>query len=99
MKRLTILLMLLLGLCAGCGYGEVSPKSYEIAKSLYNITNRQLTDRLEIITVEIETAEEKNEISPKEAKWLCSIVKRAEQEQWQKAMKESRQMMEDQIAN
>ncbi len=96
MKQVTISLMLVL--MTGCGYGEVSPKSYEIAKSLYNITNRKLTDSLEIITVEIETAQKNNEISSKEAEWLGAIVEKAERKKWQQAMKEARQMMEDQIA-
>ena len=90
--------MLLLAFFTGCGYGEISPKCYEIAKSLYSISNRKLTDKLEIITVEIETAKEKNEISSKEAKWLDAIVEKAEQENWHQATKEARKMMEDQIA-
>lgn len=97
MKHFIFALMLLLVFCVGCGNGEVSPKTYEFAQSLYNISNRKLTDKLESITEQVETAQVEGEISLKEAKWLNAIVKKAEREEWQQAMKDARQMMEEQI--
>ena len=92
---------LLLVICftvPGCGYGEVSPTSYELAKSLYNVSNRKLSDRLQQVTERIDNAEANEEVSSREAKWLRNIVEQAEREQWDKAMQAARRMMEDQIS-
>ena len=83
---------------SGCGYGKVSPTTYELAKSLYNVSNRKLSDKLDIVEERIETAETSKEISAREAKWLRGIANLAEQEQWNKAMKSARRMMEDQVS-
>lgn len=91
--------LLLIGLVAvfGCGYGEVSPTAYELAKSLYNISNRKLNDKLDDVEELIETAEEEKQISDKEARWLKAVLRDAEKAKWEKAMKSARQIMEDQI--
>lgn len=84
-------------LITGCGYGEVSSTTYEYAKSLYNITNRRLADRLPQAREQIVAAREAGEIPAKEAAWLLKIVDRAEAQRWTSAMKSCRQIMEDQI--
>ena len=45
MKYRWVFLLLGLLVMTGCGYGDVSPATYEIAKSLYNISNRKLSDQ------------------------------------------------------
>ena len=98
MKRLAILLLCVTFCFTGCGgYGEVSPKAYEIATSLYNVSNRKMADRLELVSEQITTARENDEISEGEEKWLGSIVDKAEDENWEQAMKAARRMMEDQV--
>ena len=94
-----------LGLCllvvslviSGCGYGEVSPKTYELAKSLYSISNRKLSDKLDVAKEQIQLAHAGQEISDQEASWLHDIVERAENERWDQAMKSARRIMEDQV--
>lgn len=95
--NLSITWLPLLLLVAGCGYGEVSPKTYEFAKSLYNISNRKMPEKLDDVKSLIDTAVENEEISAKEAKWLNSIVEDAENEKWKKAMASARQIMDDQV--
>lgn len=97
MKHRWIFLLLGLLVMTGCGYGDVSPVTYEIAKSLYNISNRKLSDHVHVAKEQITTSCECGEISEKEAKWLLAIAKDAERECWQQAMKSARRLMEDQV--
>lgn len=97
MNRIAITFLLCCVFVAGCGYGEVSPKSYEIAKSLYNISNRKLSDQLDKVKGHINQATENEEISSTEAKWLRAIAQKAERGDWKRAMQDARRMMEDQI--
>jgi len=98
MWRFVVTAFLLSIFCTGCGYGEVSPKTYELATSIYNVSNRKMTDKLESVTEQIETALEQEEISEKEAGWLVAIVEQAEKQNWDKAMKDARRIMEDQVS-
>ena len=93
-----IFLLLYLPFTHGCGYGEVSPKTYELAKALYNISNRKLDDKLADVKLQIAEELGKEEISKQEANWLNEIVERAERQEWGNAMKSARRMMEDQVA-
>ena len=82
---------------SGCGYGEVSPVTYEYAKSLYNVTNRRLDDHLNKIHTQILESKERGEISAKEAEWLLDIHAEAKKGNWETAMKSSRKLLEDQV--
>lgn len=97
MKRAWTFLLLGCLVLTGCGYGDVSPATYEIAKSLYNISNRKLSDHVHVAKEQITTSCECGKISDKEAKWLLAIAKDAERERWQQAMQSARRLMEDQI--
>ena len=98
MRRFALTVLLLSIFCSGCGYGDVSPKTYELATSLYNVSNRKLTGKLEAVTEQIESAQEQEEITAKEAGWLVAIVEQAQAENWDKAMKNARRIMEDQVS-
>lgn len=82
----------------GCGYGQVSPTTYELAQSLYTVSNRRLTDQLEAVEQRIELAQENGEVSSQEAEWLNAIANQAKRQQWKKAMKSARRVMEDQVS-
>lgn len=100
MKRtLTLLLLCSAVFVAGCGYGEVSPTAYELSMSLYSVSNRKLGDRLPVVDKRIALARSEGEISVREAEWLNEIVELAEEQEWKKAMKQARRMMEDQVSN
>lgn len=98
MSRYTIAFAVGLVFIVGCGYGKVSPTTYEIAKSLYSISNRKLGDHLHLAKEQIVKSRENGDISDKEAKWLNAIVEHAEQERWEKAMNSARRIMEDQVS-
>jgi uncharacterized lipoprotein YmbA len=89
---------LLLGtvLLTGCGYPEVSPQTYAIAKALYSVCNQKNPERLKTVQELIQKSLEKEEISAREADWLKAIIAQAEAGEWETALLETRQMMEDQ---
>ena len=81
---------------SGCGYPEVSPKTYEISKALYSVCNQKSVERLEVVQKLIQSSLENKEISASEADWLSGIIKQAQEGKWESAMQESRRMLEDQ---
>ena len=96
-KPLVLVVLLELGLAGGCGYGDVSPATYQYAKALYNITNRKLADRLPAVEQQIAVSREAGDVLPHEADWLPAIIDTAKNKRWEKAMRAARRMMEDQI--
>lgn len=93
--RALLVLLIAIGL-PGCGYPDVSPKTYELAKALYSACNRQSEEQLARVVELIETTNEAGEISDREAKWLTAIVDQADAGEWEQAMSEARQLLEDQ---
>jgi len=90
---LTIVLILF----SGCGYPDVSERTYEISKALYSACNRQSVEHLAKIEKAISNASKSEEISAQESKWLNQIIKTARDGDWKSATAESRKLMEDQI--
>ncbi|QDU41012.1 hypothetical protein Mal4_53770 [Maioricimonas rarisocia] len=97
MKRLWILATACLIGVSGCGYPEVSPKTYELAKALYSACNRRSPEHLEKVDHLAEAARESGEITEKESQWIRNIVEQARSGEWEPAALESRQLMEDQV--
>lgn len=79
------------------GYGEVSPKTYEYAKALYSICNRQDEPRLEKIERMIADSQSAGDISEREAKWLREIIAQARSGDWETATGRARRMLTDQV--
>ena len=86
-------------LFSGCGYPEVSPKTYELAKALYSATNLNQVERLDAVETLINDAVEREEISSSEADYLLGIISRARDGDWEHAQQETRKLMEDQIGS
>ena len=81
---------------SGCGYPEVSPKTYEVANALYAAANRQSTEHIDkavAITEELLAAEE---ISEREADWLKAIAEQASSGDWNGAAAKARKLIADQ---
>ncbi|MCA9019630.1 MAG: hypothetical protein KDA74_05785 [Planctomycetaceae bacterium] len=93
---LTMLFLITLLPLNGCGYPEVSPKSYEISKALYSVCNQKSTERLETVQTLIQSSLKKSEITEREAGWLNAIVASANEGKWETATQEARRLMEDQ---
>ncbi|MBD3672282.1 MAG: hypothetical protein HUJ26_02035 [Planctomycetaceae bacterium] len=83
----------------GCGYPDVSPQAYSIAKSLYSATNLKQTDRLNAIESLIEESLKQEELSDREAAYLKEIIETARAGDWEDAQQEVRELMEDQIGS
>ena len=94
--RLACVLTFILVL-VGCGYGEVSPATYQYAKALYSICNRRAESQLDQAGEQIEAARSRGELSEQEAKWLKQILDDAAEGDWEAATKAARRMMEDQV--
>ena len=83
---------------AGCGgYGDISPDTYQYAKALYAITNRQVADKLDQVSQQIDLAQRQKRLADHEAQWLDEIIDDARAGQWKAANRAARQMMEDQV--
>lgn len=91
------LLLLTAAHLVGCGYSQVSPTTYELAKALFSITNRQATDMLAKAEARIDQAVKAEQISQQEAQWLTEIVELARDGDWASAHAAARRLMEDQI--
>lgn len=81
----------------GCGYPEISPKSYELATALYSACNRHSEEHLAKVSDLMETHAESGDITDREFEWLQAIVEQAEEGDWEAAASEARQIMNDQV--
>ncbi|WP_442481675.1 hypothetical protein [Aeoliella sp. SH292] len=81
----------------GCGYGEVSPKTYEYTQALYSITNRQSTEKLAEFESKLAEAQTAKELNDSEFDLLSDIVATAKSGDWKSAQGECRELMEAQI--
>ncbi|NQV27353.1 MAG: hypothetical protein HQ518_23645 [Rhodopirellula sp.] len=82
--------------CVGCGYPEVSPKTYEISKALYSMCSLKREQDLARVTDVISQARDAQELSDSESAWLMAIVGQAQKGKWQSAASEARKILEDQ---
>lgn len=96
MKQIQILAVACLIGAAGCGYPEVSPKTYELVKALYSACNRRSEEHLEKVEALTEAARESGEITDRESQWIREIVEQARNGEWEPATLESRAILEDQ---
>ena len=98
--RVALLLSAPLLAATGCGgYGEVSPTTYQYAKALYSVTNRQQTAQLDTVSAQIEQARESGELPDREAGWLQAIVDDARAGDWKTANSAAREMMQEQVSH
>jgi chromosome condensin MukBEF ATPase and DNA-binding subunit MukB len=81
----------------GCGYGEVSPKTYEYTQALYSITNRQSSDKLAEFESKLEKAKTAQELNDSEFNLLSDIVATAKSGDWKSAQGDCRELMEAQV--
>ena len=101
-KLLLLVGLLLAGLVVWklfiAGYGEISPKTYELANALYAICNQGDEERLGRFESLVEKSLESEEISHREAGWLNQIVETARSGDWETASTSCREMIADQVA-
>lgn len=81
----------------GCGYGEVSPVTYEYAKALYSLSNRRAAERIDAVETQIAAAAEAGELPQREAGWLLDICGQCRNGDWDGAQAAARRMMSDQV--
>ena len=86
-----------IGFVGGCGYPKVSSRTYEIAKALYAVCNREQSDKLESVVALINDSLHDGSISTAESRWLRAVIEQARAGEWESATRETRQILEDQI--
>lgn len=96
-RRLAAIVVIAALMPSGCGYGPVSDTSYQYAKALYALSNRQSTDRVDAVQAQIDATEEAGELPPREAKWLRDICAQCRDGNWDAAQANARRMMTDQL--
>ena len=97
MRQFCVLLALLLIMAAGCRrYGDVSTTTYEYAQALYGACSQQDAARLEKAEQFINDALAGGDISEAEHGYLMDIVELAQDEQWDEAAQDARQLMQEQ---
>lgn len=96
-KWVRLMMLLIAALSIGCGYSEVSPATYQYAKALYSVANRQASGPLDDIGAKIAAAQDAGEINARERKYLDEILDDARAERWEAATQAARSLMEAQI--
>lgn len=81
----------------GCGYPEISPRAYELSKTLYSTCSLKRESDLDKITELITQAQSMSELTDSEGEWLAGIVNQARSGDWQSASEEARAILDDQV--
>lgn len=76
---------------------EMSGPGYQYAMALFSVCNRQDTGRLEGLMAQVAKAESAGEITARDARWLASIMRKAEKGRWSEASASVRKLMELQV--
>ncbi|MEM7311772.1 MAG: hypothetical protein AAF497_01345 [Planctomycetota bacterium] len=95
--RRLLCVSLLAGVIGCGGYGKVSPKAYEFAKSLYSVSNQRSTERLEAVQSIVDEAHQAGQLTDKEHDWLNDIITQGKNGDWESARQSCRRVMEDQV--
>ncbi|MEL7496576.1 MAG: hypothetical protein AAFN77_03140 [Planctomycetota bacterium] len=80
----------------GRGYGEVSPATYELAKSLYSACLKKSDEHLNRVD-DLLNQNDTPPIPSNERRWLNQIIKQAQNGDWESAAQKAKRMMEDQV--
>jgi len=86
-----------LTLCGCGGYDGLSTTGYEYSKALYALSNKQKSERIELIEQQIDEDTKSGKLPAREASWLLDICEKCQAQQWKAAQAEARRMMEDQV--
>lgn len=78
-------------------YGEISPRAYDYAMALFSACNQKKVDKVNEIGVLIEQDAQKGQLASRETRWLQAIITQASNGNWDRANREIRSIMEDQI--
>lgn len=89
-------LLLFLAIVAGCGYPDVGPGAFELAKALYTVCDMQEKEQLDNFRSRMNAEYEAGAISSAERDVLKDIVATAEAGEWEEAEREARQLLLDQ---
>ncbi|MBI1310345.1 hypothetical protein GC176_03485 [bacterium] len=81
----------------GCGYPEVSQKTYDVANALFAASNRRSAEHIEKAAVLVSELQAAGEITEREAGWLLEIVEQARSGDWDGAATEARTLIADQV--
>ena len=81
------------------GYGLLSEQGYQISLATYSACNRKDTDTLNELVELIQAGQTTGELSKQESGWLIDIIETARSGDWDAAMQEARQLLDDQVTS
>jgi hypothetical protein len=96
--RMIRALVALCAICAGCGYGEVSPAAYGYAEAVYAVASRRAVDRVDDLQTRLDRAQAEGQLSDREAGWLRELVGDCRAERWTEAQHGARRLIESQAS-
>lgn len=82
---------------AGCGYPEVSPDTYELAKALHTVFNQKSETDLQRARALVEQRHAGGQISAAERDYLLDMIESADGGEWSAAEEEARKLISDQV--
>lgn len=94
--------LLILAVClllSACGrrYPEIGPKAYEVGRTVYNVTSLKRSEQLPQVRSLIDNERSSGGLTSREQDVLLGIVAIAEQGDWDRARRESRRLLGDQV--
>lgn len=79
------------------GYGEISKNAYDLAIASYGACLSQSETRIAKVESLLADPAFAIDMSDQEQKWFRDLIAKTKSDQWQKAAKIARRMMEDQV--
>jgi hypothetical protein len=95
-NRMLILAMALCAVCAGCGYGDLSPDAYSYAKAIDGVASRRAADRVAAVESQVDRALETGSLNDREADMLRDLLDYCRAEHWDDARRGARRLLESQ---
>ncbi len=78
------------------GYGELSPKGYQLAMALYSACNRKDATQLEKVAKLLDQSNAQGDLPAADAKWLTKVLELGRAQDWDSANQMIRRIMMDQ---
>lgn len=88
--------LILSGLICGCGYPQVSPGTYELAKVIDNLCSYRKPEQIDVARELIRKEHASRAISDSEQTLLMRILDQAQSGDWQGAGQEARELLQAQ---
>ena len=94
---LAIASLVALFLWLNSGYGQISKNAYDLAIASYGACLSKSETRMEKVESLLADPVFANDMSDQEQQWFRDLIAKTKSDQWQKAARIAKRMMEDQV--